>query len=467
MNKEFVRPLILIIVTIIIIGIIASIIPACDKGSVPIKKMHWFDSLSQIGKPGVKAAELATRDTVRFVSDLSPLEQFRKELNGYQKHPKGSIRIAYYGDSIIEGDLITGKLRHSLQTTYGGSGIGFMPITSIVSGFRHTIKHSFSKNWEAVSFMTSGKPNLGLGVSGFVFIPRNYYVVEKSIEPTLDTLGVDTTAVVTESKPKKSNKKYYVNTSSWVKYEASNIPGGCAQFERIRLFYSNASDSSYVNCSLDGQTAQRYNLRSGTGLQVLDLSGSNPVKTVYLEFNPLDPIHVYGVSLDQNSGLFVDSFTIRGYSGMYFGRIPQAILSGFQQALDYDLVILHYGENVSNPKIRDYGFYKRGMMKTIAHIRSAMPGVPILLISAHDRSLKIDGEYQTSPDIPSLINAQAETAREADCGFWNLFEVMGGLNSMITYVKHSPPWASPDYTHFNRTGADHIGSLLYKVITAK
>ena len=34
------------------------------------------------------------------------------------------VRIAYYGDSYIEGDILTGDLRELFQQTYGGSGVG-------------------------------------------------------------------------------------------------------------------------------------------------------------------------------------------------------------------------------------------------------------------------------------------------------------------------------------------------------
>ncbi|PKL81788.1 MAG: hypothetical protein CVV24_13420, partial [Ignavibacteriae bacterium HGW-Ignavibacteriae-3] len=60
-----------------------------------------------------------------------------------------TVRIAHYGDSAIEGDLITADLRESFQSKFGGNGVGWLGITSQDITFRQTTKHSFSDNWES------------------------------------------------------------------------------------------------------------------------------------------------------------------------------------------------------------------------------------------------------------------------------------------------------------------------------
>lgn len=456
MSKDFFRPLILLALTVVLVGLIAMLIPAWENKVIPVKKLNWFSSIVP-KKETVTADTVMTAEAPLIDSDMLPLKSFVTKL----KNPNESLRIAYFGDSIIEGDLITGKLREQLQASHGGKGVGLVPITSIVSGFRQTIKHSFSKNWEALSFMSSQKSEVSLGFTGFTFIPRNYYTAEKTIEPMkLDSLAVLDSSLVAPPEKKKQSARYYVTTAPWVEYAASGVPGGASDFTNIRLFYSHASDSSYVYVSYDGAAKQKRLLNSGEGVEVLDLSVSTPAKKLRLEFSAHDPIYVYGVSFDQPKGAYVDNFPIRGYSGMYFQRIHADVLKSFQRYLGYDLIILQYGENVSNPKIRDYSNYKRGMTNTIKHIQSAIPGVPILLISAHDRSLNVNGTYTTSPDIPYLVVAQSSIAKDTGCGFWNLFAAMGGLNSMPGYVNHKPSWAGKDYTHFTRSGGEHIAGML-------
>jgi len=456
MNRDFIRPLALMILAAVLVGVIAWLVPAWDNGFLPVKKLHWLPQASSEDQSAPQDSAVV-KEAPLIVSDLAPLKPFLGKLN----NPGDYLRIAYFGDSIIEGDLLTAKLRSELQSRYGGSGVGLVGITSIVAGFRQTIRHSFAKNWESISFMTQGKSSVPLGIAGHVYIPRNYYLAEKTIEPLqLDSLAVlDTTKVATTQAQKKSTR-YYVNTNPWVEYSASGVSGGSASFKRIRLFYSQARDSSFVMVSYNGGSKEKKRLKGGEAVQMLDLTRSEPVTKIRLEFSAYDPIHVYGISFDEPKGAYVDNFPIRGYSGMYFQRIPASRLEDFQRYLNYDLIVLQYGENVSNPKLRDYSYYEKGMKNTIRHLQSALPGIPILLVSAHDRSIKREGKYVTSPDIPYLVTSQSRIAKDTGCGFWNLFAAMGGYGSMPGYVNRKPAWAGTDYTHFTRSGADHIASML-------
>ena len=57
------------------------------------------------------------------------------------------VRIAVLGDSFIEGDIFTSSIRSQLQARYGGSGVGWLPLTSETAGFRRTVRHEF-KGWK-------------------------------------------------------------------------------------------------------------------------------------------------------------------------------------------------------------------------------------------------------------------------------------------------------------------------------
>lgn len=46
------------------------------------------------------------------------------------------------GDSYIEGDILSGSIRRRLQDRIGGRGVGYVPMTSAVAGFRRTVRLS-------------------------------------------------------------------------------------------------------------------------------------------------------------------------------------------------------------------------------------------------------------------------------------------------------------------------------------
>jgi len=483
MNKDFLKPAIIFALAAVLTGLLAILLPAYSNDLFPIRKMSWFSALSKptaadtthVLVPVVRRKQLALKpflDKLKAMPTLTgkaPLIVAEEDSLSPISAPR-QLRIAYYSDSIIEGDLITGPLRYALQDRYGGHGVGMMPITSIVSGFRQTIRHTFSKNWESISFTNPGTSGISLGITGYTFIPRPYYLEPRPIDEPLedsffeaDSL-LNTHALADSLTQDDGMIRHYVDEDPWVEYRAVNIAGGADSFRQIRLFYSHASDSSMVHVSQDGGDEINHTLSAGNSLKILDLSPEESVRRIKLTFAADDPIRIYGVSFDDEEGIYVDNYPLRGYSGMYFQRIYSYLLGQFNRALSYDLIVLQYGGNITHPDNTEYENYKVAMTRTIEHLQSAMPGVPILIASMHDRAVKIGTEFKSSPDLPYLIAAQSEVAEATGCAFWNVYEAMGGYNSMIGFVNQNPPLAGTDYTHFTRRGADRIAKLFLDFI---
>ncbi|MEG2613370.1 MAG: hypothetical protein RR971_07765, partial [Alistipes sp.] len=114
----------------------------------------------QIGEPMERV--FVRPDSLRFANvpreGVTPIEDFDTTGNGllqalYAKLYDGeSVRIAVLGDSFIEGDILTADLRERLQEVYGGTGAGFAPMASPLTGFRRTVKTQ-SKGWSSYNIM--------------------------------------------------------------------------------------------------------------------------------------------------------------------------------------------------------------------------------------------------------------------------------------------------------------------------
>jgi hypothetical protein len=50
---------------------------------------------------------------------------------------------------------------------------------------------------------------------------------------------------------------------------------------------------------------------------------------------------------------------------------------------------------------------------------------------------------------------------ESGFAFWDMYEAMGGKNSMPSWVFADPPLASSDFVHFNPLGAKIIAEMFY------
>ena len=62
-------------------------------------------------------------------STLRGMTPFYRALDELAQRPR-QVRIAVFGDSFIEADILTADLRNMLQDKYGGCGVGFVTITS-------------------------------------------------------------------------------------------------------------------------------------------------------------------------------------------------------------------------------------------------------------------------------------------------------------------------------------------------
>lgn len=75
------------------------------------------------------------------------------------------VRIAYFGDSFIEGDILTADLRQLLQKRFGGCGVGFVDTDSPFTKLRASVKHTAGGWVEHNVLKKEGLDMASLGVS--------------------------------------------------------------------------------------------------------------------------------------------------------------------------------------------------------------------------------------------------------------------------------------------------------------
>ncbi|MGE5680609.1 MAG: hypothetical protein ACM34K_06970, partial [Bacillota bacterium] len=136
----------------------------------------------------------------------------------------------------------------------------------------------------------------------------------------------------------------------------------------------------------------------------------------------------------------------------------------FNSLMNYKLIILQFGLNVLSPGMSDYTWYVNKMDNVISTLKQSFPGAGFLLISIGDKSDKQGARFVTHPGVAQLIKAQKSIADKNGIAFWNMFDAMGGKNSMEQWVSANPPLASKDYSHLTYEGATRIGELLFEAL---
>ncbi|WP_321333612.1 SGNH/GDSL hydrolase family protein [uncultured Bacteroides sp.] len=335
------------------------------------------------------------------------------------------VRVAVFGDSFIEADIFTADLREMLQKKFGGCGVGFVPITSMTSGYRPTVKHSFGGWHSHVVTDTVFFDRRKEGISGHYFVADSGAYVEL-----------------------RGQRNY------------ASLLDTC---RRASLFFSNKGEvrlTALVNRSSDEEFSVEP---SGGKLEQVSVKGH--IGVVKWRVLQADSTLFYGLALDGTRGVAVDNFSLRGSSGISLRSIPEETLKEFNEKRPYDLIILQYGLNVATERGRDYENYRKAMLKAVAHLKECFPQAGILLLGVGDRDYKTEtGDLHTMPGIKNLIRYQQSIAAGSGVAFWNMYQAMGGEGSMAKLVHAKPSMGNYDYTHINFRGGKYLAGLLYETL---
>ena len=352
-----------------------------------------------------------------YSSDSTALRSFIRALGRTEKN-KNPVRIAFYGDSFIEGDVFCGSFRDTLQSIFGGRGVGFVPITSEVSGFRNTIKHKF-RNWKTKSMMTKRDSLIKVGPSGYCYVPLEGNLVQYT-----------------------PSKQRFLR-----------------EFHTVKLYYKSYKDAII-----------HYKFDTLESVDVLESSGkleewkfrTKNAKLVQFQFDPFDSLFIYGASFESNEGIYVDNFSIRGNSGMNLSAIAPRTYRDFNKFREYRLVILQFGLNMVTENGFNYGAYAKKMEEVIKSMKKNFPQASFLLLSVSDRSSNASGEFKTMASIPAMRDAQRLIAQRTGIAFWDMFEAMGGEGAMVKFTESDPPLGARDYTHLTFKGGKKLAGSLAK-----
>lgn len=404
------------------VNLISDIVSSKDSTQIADVKTATADSNNTpVVVEKLPSKEFTLYQTARLITDFNAdtntasLDGFLQKLKELKGGQKRKIRIAYFGDSMIEGDLLTQTFRELLQQSFGGSGVGFVPITSPVAKFRQTVTTSNAGSWDDENFKDAKTNRLYL--SGHLFRGSG-----ASVMMTDQTIK-DSTAVI----------------------EKALLCGPV---------------SGPVSVIVNGNTVP-VNADKPVNRIVLGNDGNHSIK-----FGVNDAqLPVYGISFESASGVIVDNFSFRGITGIEFSKIDSSFLSSIAATNPYDLIIFQYGVNLLfRPNDKNFSWYARVMLPVVKKIRNCFPESDFLLISTADRAFRYGGEYKSAVGIDSLVKVQALLAYETGSSFYNQFAAMGGTNSIVEWAKAKPSLANQDYVHPNHRGAEVLAHRLFDAL---
>lgn len=341
----------------------------------------------------------------------------------FEKSKTGKVvHIMHYGDSQIEMDRISSLFRQRLQEQFGGIGAGILPAIQTIPTF--TVSQSYTGDLKRYAiYGDTTQPRASHRRYGLLGTYAQVY----------------------------ANANVSVGTSNY-----KNAQARSKMFQLVDVIVGNNQPGFSANCK-----GQIYTIKEAKkGISILEWKLKEPTSRTSITFN--GTAEIYGISLSGLNGVTLSNVPMRGCSGTIFTRIDSSVLAQSYQEMNVALIILQFGGNMM-PQINSdkaINLYMKNITKQIQYLKKVNPNAEILFIGPSDMSTNINGKLQSYTYLSKMNESLKKTVLNNGAAYWDLFNVMGGENSMIQWVKHSPAWAGPDYVHFTEAGAYQIATVL-------
>lgn len=365
------------------------------------------------------------KNQLQFPGGKSGFESFYDKLDTLTLYGKGKVNIMHLGGSHVQAGTLTNRMRENMFTLSDGikGDRGFIfPFNMAHTNNPRNYKVSYTGNWEGCR-NSIRRNHCPWGLSGIT-------------ATTYDTL---------------TTTRIYAFDKDSVIYS----------FNRVSIYhlatpesYQVRLDSSFVVDSVWTDTV--------AGITIFELA--QLYDTLYFETVKTDSLQSYfvmqGVKLDSDQdGL---SYTAIGVNGASVPAYLRCQYFEVQLAtIPPDLVI--FGIGINDAYMPENRFsqeeFEQNYRDLMDIFRTVNPNVQFLFMSNNDSYYK---RRYPNPNVFKVRDAMINLSEEYGAAYWDLFGVMGGLNSIRLWENEG--LAKRDKVHFTPAGYVLNADLLFKAI---
>lgn len=379
--------------------------------SMPERRLLLSDDLKQVKSS--RYVPIEDYDTAQ----ITRLDRFiDKLIDG------SDVRVAFLGDSFIEGDIITVDLREKLQSIFGGRGVGFVPCAIPFDIYRTSVRRNVS-GWTAYSLMNTGT------------IPASY-------------------------RDKFFMSGYLASGSrgSVARWDVTDVKPHLDSCTRARVLITSR-DTSNIEFTINDTLKHHFGV-SGADY-VRELYVEAPVKSLKMKVLSGNVL-CHGASLEGGRGITIDNMSIRGNSGYTIFGSGVAVNRQVDKLWGYDLVVLEYGLNGMQPGQRNYSRYQGKLEEMIAYVKRSFPDAAILILGVSDRWIKGDGGWKSMNSVEIMTPFQRSASQNQGVAFWEMGKVILSYGGIGGFVRNG--WAAGDHIHINFKGGARVAEPLAEAI---
>ncbi|MCK3684301.1 GDSL-type esterase/lipase family protein [Maribellus sp. YY47] len=357
---------------------------------------------------------------MHFPGKRTSIDRFYSKLETLMTSGEGRVNIVHIGGSHIQAGTFSGQMRNRFQTLNGemNAGWGYMfpyRISRTNSPFGYYIRYTGA--WQSFRNVESRK-------SG--------------------TLGVGGMSATTHST--KAELTILLEKENTLDYS----------FNKFRVYYENKAK----NYELSVDSAILNTVSNGDGF--IDFSLNTYVDSLTLTLtrksNSTGSFTLFGITTESApNGIMYHSI---GVNGAHVPAYLRCQLFEKQLAeLKPDLVILGIGINDAYGRRFTQDRFEDHYDQLIAEIKRAAPDAAIVFTTNNDSYLY---RRYVNKNGEKVRESMLRMAEKYNAGVWDMFTVMGGLNSIVLWQQNH--LAQSDKIHFTREGYLMIADLFFNAL---
>ena len=369
---------------------------------------------------------------IEFLGDSSAFGILFTKMDGVLFERNSNLRIMHIGGSHVQAGTMTRQLRNDLlalgDSLDGGRGLVF-PFSAAKTNNPSSFRTRFSGEWKATKNV-SREPDRRLGLSGMALSSSDSTAFLRVVLNARNATAMD---------PSFS-------------FDKVAVLGYSSEGERSPLVILESGDT------LAGIRDEAASLWS------FELPAPADSVTVALGKGE-GTLTVTGIFLDNRlPGITVTGIGVNG-----------AALTSYLRCADFerdlrlvrpDLVVFGIGINDASGKDFSKEDFISRYKTLIARVRAVNPDCALLFITNNDSYRRVRRRvYSVNRNALEVEDAFYRLCSDCGGGVWNLFEIMGGLESMKVWEEAG--LAKRDKIHFTEEGYAVVGDLLFNALMGK
>ncbi len=335
-----------------------------------------------------------------------------------------TVSVVHLGDSHIQADHLSGRMRKRLQDHFGDAGWGVcVPWRVVKSNESPGIMSASYDPWK-VRKVVKSNDSLKVGISGAVFMP------------TVRDANID--------------------------IHLRESPGGASE---IDLFCDPVSSGfSWTVADSLMSEVQNQVVAPNQTCNPCRISLKSPSRMLRLRFSlpessaPED-LHLHGLCLSrpEQKGILYHAIGVNGAEFRHY--IPEKPLFDEMQSLKPNLLIISLGTNEAYGKNFNADEFTRQIDSLLLMVRAQQPNLPVLLTLPGDALKRSKYKNPNNRKAGAALKAYAEAKGLA---WFDTMDAMGGKGSILKWAKRG--LTSKDKLHLSRKGYQVQADLLYHAL---